>query len=165
MAEATGVAAAVQAAHREAPAPVDGAEQLPLAGLPLAAKGAELQATPERERGTRKGVPNKRTQAWVDFILSRYQSPLVALAETMSRPVTELCAELACTRLEAFQLQIRAMSELAPYLHQKLPQALSIEAASGVALLNINLPPLPPADAEDADAKPLLDMKPTKSEG
>jgi len=83
----------------------------------------------QRARGRPRGSKNKRTEAWQDYILGRHQSPLVVLAETYSRPVEELAAELGCNRLEAFKMQILAARELAPYLHQKQPTALNVSAA------------------------------------
>lgn len=141
MAEATGIEGAIQAAAREARAPAADVEELELPGLALAAVGAAArgqgEATPERaERkgGRPPGARNKRTEAWVQFILARYRSPLIALAETYSRPVEELARELCCSRLDAFREQIRAAAELLPYIHQKLPQALQIEGKGVVAL-------------------------------
>lgn len=153
MAELTGIEGATAAAVAAAgapptPAPAEQLVLLPVLtpaelqqGMPLRAKGSDLDATPEAEArrpGTRRGVPNKRTEAWVQFILARYRSPLIGLAEIAARDVRELAAELSCTRLEAFQLQFKAHAELAPYLHQKLPQAHQIDAR-GVAHLSIDL--------------------------
>ena len=60
---------------------------------------------------------NRRTQEWVEFILSQYRSPLVVLAETYSRSVEDLARELGCDKLEAFERQQAAAVALAPYLH------------------------------------------------
>jgi hypothetical protein len=170
VAEATGIAGAVQAAARAAgEAPAEPA-QLELAGLPLAAvaEPAREHETPDSPRrgGRAPGTPNRRTQAWVEHILGRYRSPLVAMAETYSRPVEELARLLSCTRLEAFQLQLRAMQELAPYVHQKLPQAVQVEG-KGVAMLAIVDPAALAGAAGPAaiEGELALDLNPAKSEG
>lgn len=131
-----GLAAAVETAHElwQELRQEQAAEQLPL--LPsLAAREtgeeAEQRAGPGRPRGSR----NRRTQEWVDYLLARYPSPLVALAETYSRPTAELATELACKRDEAFKLQLMAARELAPYLHQKQPVAVEVDARGEVNLV------------------------------
>lgn len=132
----SGISAAVSEAVRaQAPAEV---QQLALPGLPLAAKAEaarDIEGGGAAGRGGRpKGALNRRTEEFVDYILSQYRSPLIALAETYSRSVDELRVELGCTKLEAFQLQQQAAKELAPYLHQKLPQAVQIDGKGLVAL-------------------------------
>lgn len=79
-----------------------------------------------RGPGRPAGAVNKRTEGWAKFLLSRYQSPLIGLAETYSRPVADLAMELGCTKLEAFKLQMQAKAELAPYLHGKMPVEISL---------------------------------------
>ena len=87
---------------------------------------ARQQALRVTGKGRPKGAINRATADWRDFILSRYRSPLVVLAETYSRPVHDLAAELGCSKLEAMQLQQRAAVELAPYVHGKMPVDISI---------------------------------------
>lgn len=104
------------------------AEQLPLlpavqiAALPLD-QMARTQAinAPRVGPGRPAGSINKRTAEMRDYILSRYTSPLIALAETYSRPVADLATELGCSKLEAFRLQQASAAELAPFLHGKMP--------------------------------------------
>jgi hypothetical protein len=133
----SGVEAVVDQAVKSAePAPA--AAQLALPGLPLAAQG-EAARDPAAggepgKSGRPKGALNRRTEEFVEYILSRYRSPLVGLAETYSRSVADLASELGCTKLEAFQLQQAAMVNLAPYLHQKLPQAVQIDGKGLVAV-------------------------------
>jgi hypothetical protein len=118
--------------------PAPAAAQLALPGLPLEAKGEPARDPAggiEQGKGGRpKGALNRRTEEFVEFILRRYRSPLIALAETYSRSVEELRLELGCTKLEAFQLQQAAAINLAPYVHQKLPQAVQIDGKGLVAV-------------------------------
>jgi hypothetical protein len=133
--DALDVAGAVRAGAEPEP----GAEQLGL--LPLSpakdTAGAAIQNRPGRPPGSR----SKRTEQWVDFLLSRYRSPLIGLAEIYSRPLVELAAELKCTPLEAMQMQLAAMDKLAPYLHQKLPQALQVQVEKAIPLILAVMPP------------------------
>lgn len=120
VAKRSGIAAAVAEAVDRDEAADEAPEQLAL--LPLA-------PAPTRQGGRPPGVKNRRTAEFADYVLSRYRSPIVALAETYSRPVADLAKELGCTRAEAFELQLRAAKEVAPYLHAKQP--LGIEAGGG----------------------------------
>lgn len=108
-------------------------EQLPL--LPAvqeddpAGEAGEVRDLVEARRGPGRppGSRNRSTEEWRTYILSRYRSPLVMLAETYSRPIAVLAAELNTSLLEAFRLQLAAAKELAPYVHQRLPQAIEVE--------------------------------------
>lgn len=100
--------------------------------------------------GRPKGARNKRTEEWVNHILSRYRSPLIGLAEIAARPVRQLAVELEMyarspstglvlyggdgqpvlrsdALLEVLKIQKAAMAELAPYLHQRQPQAVEVQ--------------------------------------
>lgn len=120
-----------------------GDEAEPNANLPLADSTV-------RRPGARGGRPagslNRSTQAWVRFIQTRYRSPLVGLAETWSRSVRDLASELELycrgadgkpiiddgkprlNLVEAFKLQQSAMASALPYLHSRMPQAVTVEA-------------------------------------
>lgn len=139
----SGIKAAIEATRDAARGPVPQAEQLDL--MPLSRSGVgEFDPLPAEERalaepgkpGRPPGAKNKRTEAWVTHILGRYRSPLIQMAEICARPVHILAHELGCTRFEAFQIQLEAMKQLAPYLHQKLPQAIDL---NGEGLVAVNL--------------------------
>jgi hypothetical protein len=108
---------------------------------------ASTVRAPGPKGGRPKGRMNRSTAAWVAYIASRYPSPLVALAETWSRSVADLARELELFRLgsdgkplldakgeaqlnlvEAFKLQQSAMVNALPYLHSKMPQAVTVTA-------------------------------------
>lgn len=113
------------------------AEQPSLLPLGVVAElGEDPQGEPvaERRGGRPAGARNRKTKEWVEYLQRRYPSPLVALAETYSRPVAELARELGCTRLEAFDRQIEAAKHLAPYMHQKLPTAIEVGTPEGIPL-------------------------------
>lgn len=149
---AAGPSAAVVEALRRAGAPRPGvpAEQLPLFEVapedqaPAAEAGAG--AAGDRPRGGRPpGARNRRTEEWVDFLLARYRSPLVVLAETYSRPADVLAAELGISRAEAFAMQLTAARELAPYVHARHAPAAPAPTTAAVELVLTGVSP--PADA------------------
>ncbi len=91
----------------------------------------------KRGRGRPLGSKNKRAEDWADYILTQYRSPLILFAETYSRSIDSLKAELHCTTKEAFMIQMDAATRLAPYIHQRLPQAIEIETEKG--LINLTM--------------------------
>lgn len=111
---------------------------LPLRNTDALAEAAEKDETAGRGRGRPPGSKNKSTQEWTDFLLKRYPSPLIFLAEVANRPVGVLAAELLelaggvagsskptyAQLVELLKLQLGAAKELAPYLHQKQPMAI-----------------------------------------
>lgn len=113
--------------------------QLPLFAGEVAA--GEAAAGPEGKRGPGrpKGARNKATAAWTEFILASGPSPLQFLAEVYRRPTYELAAALGCKLVEAMEIQIRAATQLAPYLHQRQPQALQVDGAGPALVLTVNL--------------------------
>src|SRR5579859_3606091 len=109
-----GLSAAVAATVEAGEPPVASAQQLPLLPseqldlLPTAAVERHQALQAPRKAGRPPGAINRSTKAWREFLLSKHRSPLEVLAETYSRPVQDLAAELGCSKLEAFQLQQRA---------------------------------------------------------
>lgn len=145
-----GLAAAIGLLGAGAP-PADDAEQLDL--LPslslspaVGRDGVPLSTAPGRP-GRPRGARNRKTDAWVDYILSRYPSPLQFLAETYSRPVAQLARELStpagtdgkgghtCTLEAAKDIQRKAAEAALPYLHQRLPIAVEVDHKSAGVLI------------------------------
>jgi hypothetical protein len=105
--------------------------------------------------GRPAGARNRSTEAVRQMFLQRYRSPLMGLGETYSRPSVALARELGMTRTvkfvppghevlqtvvhengceyvvwdleRAFRLQKEAMEAALPYVHQKLPQAITVQ--------------------------------------
>jgi hypothetical protein len=147
------------------PAPADGEETGP------AARGA----------GRPKGAQNRSTAAWRDFILSRYQSPLIALAETFSRPLADIARELGFIvdgdaetgrkakpeeMLELLKVQLQCAKELAPYVHQRQPLAID-GGDKGLINLVINAGGATAAQVEDAGVMDLhfVEIEPEQNQG
>jgi hypothetical protein len=123
MAELEGRAAIVANAARDVPAPDDGeGEQGDLLGLPTP-DGMEPSRGPGRPPGRR----NRRTEERANYLLSRYPSPLEGLAQIAAMPVAELAKRLGCTPLEALQEQRLSRIALAPYVHARMPVAISTD--------------------------------------
>jgi len=114
------------------PAEPDGAGALP-----------EMEAAP-RGRGRPAGSRNRSTEEWSRFILTRYRSPLLGLAELAQATPKDLQTDLGgapvkdapggCTLVEAVRLIMAAQQALAPYLHQKQPLAID---AGGVGMMQV----------------------------
>lgn len=96
------------------------------------------QAQLRRGPGRPPGALNRKTQDWAQLIVRKYRSPLIFLAEVYSRRVGDLAAELGCKPIEALEIQRRAASELAPYLHGKMP--VQVEVKGNLPLLVLGDP-------------------------
>ena len=95
-----------------------------------------------RRIGRPRGSTNRQTAEFRRFYLSRYAHPLEVLGQLITRPVEAVRAELGCTALEAMQLQVRAASELAPYIEGKMPVSVDLVQRSDVRLFipGVNAP-------------------------
>ena len=145
-----GIQSAVAELHDPSVPPVVPAEQLAL--LPIKEVGkahAAEQGEVARGVGRPKGSINRSTAEWKEYILGRYRSPLVALAEIYSRSINDLAIELGhdpANKLtfekakELLQLQLQCAKELAPYVHQKQPMAIE---GSGEGLMTLVIGALP----------------------
>ena len=96
---------------------------------------ADDKRAERRGPGRPAGSKNKSTDDWVRFISHNYRSPLLFLADSYTRPLAVLAAELGCDLLDAFKIQVAAAKELAPYLHQKQPVAVQIDASGVISLI------------------------------
>jgi hypothetical protein len=104
--------------------PADEPEQLDLLGLPE--RGSS--PAPRRGPGRPAGARNRRTQEWVEYLQSRYASPLEVLAQIATAPIAELAKALGCKPLEALQEKRQAAIALAPFLHQR--QAIAVDVTN-----------------------------------
>ncbi|WP_148219319.1 hypothetical protein [Azospirillum sp. B510] len=112
---------------------------------------AEGFSKPRRGRGRPAGSRNRRTEDWARLVLSTHRSPLLVLADFYSMPVEELARRLQCDLLDAAKLQITAARDLAPYVHQRLPQAVNLDVSGNLPVLHLHMGDpsgtLPAADA------------------
>lgn len=97
--------------------------------------GDEIRPSgPGRPRGSR----NRSTKDLVKLITATGKHPLIAMAEIVATPIDVLAATLGCKKLEAAEYHRKVMSDLAPYVGQKMPTAVQIEGANA-GMLVINL--------------------------
>lgn len=149
-----------------APAIERAAKQLDLLPLPAVAGAVGIDEAPEgpRRAGRPAGSGNKRTEQTVAYLLARYRHPLIVLAETYSRPTEELARILQCKKIEAFELQIEAAKQLAPYVASKMPQALEIDDRRATSLVLVVAPDMAPKGTPTIDQAPqfarLIERKP-----
>ncbi len=122
MAELTGRAAVLAELEPTAEPPGGDVEQLDMLGLP------QVGVTPEvwSGRGRPPGRRNKRTEAWAEYLLSRYGSPLEVLAQIMTAPAASLARQLGCSAVEALAEKRLAAIALMPYVHQRQPLAVDL---------------------------------------
>lgn len=99
--------------------------------------GVEHRAAgPGRPRG-----PSRVTRDLVKLIESTGRHPILAMAEIVATPIDVIAATLACTRLEAAEYHRKVMSDLAPYVAQRLPLAVQVQGANaGMLVINMGGP-------------------------
>ncbi len=131
-----GIQAAVEAVGLGEP-PVERAEQLALLTPPVA-EGVEANAPAvKRGPGRPPGSRNRRTEQWVQYLHERYSSPVEALAIEAERTVLDVVEALGLVEptneqlLSIWREQNRLRVELAPYMHQKLPQLAELKLDAG----------------------------------
>lgn len=131
---ATGFALAMERGGADAP------------GAPVAQPGLfgsvieDADGPPEARRepgkpGRPPGSRNKRSEDWARFILSRFKSPLVVLAEIASADLGRIAQELEVEPATALGIKMRAAESLAPYLHEKRPQAVELPDGAGLTVV------------------------------
>jgi hypothetical protein len=77
----------------------------------------------------------------VKLIESTGRHPILAMAEIVATPIDVIAATLACTRLEAAEYHRKVMSDLAPYVAQRLPLAVQVQGATaGMLVINMGGP-------------------------
>lgn len=112
--------------------------------LPSIVERELAEATDEEAQRAGPGRPpgsrNKTTREMVEFILARYRHPMLFLAEMYARPVDALAKELHCDRKEAGQLQAECAKALLPYVAEKMPVAVKVDARGEVALQIVTAP-------------------------
>lgn len=98
------------------------------------ADGAKLRpAGPGRPRGA-----SRVTKDLIKLIESHGRHPIIAMAEIVATPIDVIARTLGCKPIEAAEYHRKVMSDLAPYVAQKLPTAVQIQGANA-GMLVINL--------------------------
>lgn len=96
---------------------------------------------PQTGPGRPRGSTNRTTRDLVKLIQSTGRHPLLAMAEIVATPIDVIAATLGCKRIEAAEYQRKVMSDLAPYVAQKLPTAVQVVGANaGMLVINLGGP-------------------------
>lgn len=112
-----------------------------------------------RPRGRPKGAKNRRTEAVTAWLLQQHRHPLSVMMEAYSMTPAELAKAIgikepdAYQLLDLFKLQVRMAEAVAPYVAQRQPQAVAVNAnvaAFTVGLAGVNLGVSDPARAGSA---------------
>jgi hypothetical protein len=169
MGEKPGIAAALDRAGPGGP-PGEAAVQGELLPLPSsAAPGTEARPIEEKKRGPGRpaGSPNKRTEAWTQYLLANYRSPLEGLADAASMRTQDLIDRLELKRADLtnadvialYKAQIAAAVQLAPYLHSKQPTSIDVGGEGGVRLAFL-MPSMAEGGRGSGDREAMIDVTP-----
>ncbi len=88
--------------------------------------------------GRPKGARNRSTRDLVKLIEATGRHPILAMAEIVATPIDVIARTLGCTKLEAAEYHRKVVSDLAPYVAQKLPTAVQVQGAdAGMLVINL----------------------------
>lgn len=93
---------------------------------------------PRTGPGRPRGSTNRTTRDLVKLIQASGRHPLLAMAEIVATPIDVIAKTLGCDKLEAAEYHRKVMSDLAPYVAQRLPTAVQVQGANA-GMLVINL--------------------------
>ena len=108
----------------------------------LAAPSPLAAALPSaaRKPGRPKGSKNRRTEAVTAWLLTQHRHPLSVMMEAYSMSPTDFAKAIGIaspdsdTLLDIVKLQLRMAEAVAPYVAQKLPQAVQVEGGASLTL-------------------------------
>lgn len=93
-----------------------------------------------RRPGRPKGSKNRRTEAVTAWLLTQHRHPLAVMMEAYSMSpkafaqAIGIAAPDSDTLLDIVKLQLRMAEAVAPYVAQKLPQAVQVEGGAALTL-------------------------------
>lgn len=93
-----------------------------------------------RRPGRPKGSKNRRTEDVTAWLLQQHRHPLSVMMEAYSMTPVELAHRIGIPNpdageiLDIFKLQVRMAEAVAPYVAQKLPQAVQLDAAANLSI-------------------------------
>ena len=122
-----------------------------------------------RGRGRPPGARNRRTSEMVAYVERVLGEPLLVKAvRIVGADVRLLAKGLGCTKIEAAKLQVQVLLGALPYLHQRLPLAVDVQARQAVALaVHVGLGEGAAGSLDEAvdRAATVLDLLPDAPEG
>lgn len=93
-----------------------------------------------RRPGRPKGSKNRRTEAVTAWLLQQHRHPLAVMMEAYSMAPAAFATSIGITEpdagtlLDIVKLQLRMAEAVAPYVAQKLPQAVQVEGGAALTL-------------------------------
>lgn len=93
-----------------------------------------------RKVGRPKGSKNRRTEAVTAWLLTQHRHPLSVMMEAYSMSPADFAMAIGITEpdgdtlLDIVKLQLRMAEAVAPYVAQKLPQAVQLEGGASLTL-------------------------------
>jgi len=91
--------------------------------------------------GRPRGSVNRTTRDLVRLIEATGRHPILAMAEIVATPIDVIARTLGCKKIEAAEYHRKVMSDLAPYVAQRLPLAVQISGANaGMLVINMGGP-------------------------
>ena len=93
-----------------------------------------------RRPGRPKGSKNRRTEAETAWLLQQHRHPLAVMMEAYSMAPADFAKAIGIsspdpdTLLDIVKLQLRMAEAVAPYVAQKLPQAVQVEGGAALTL-------------------------------
>lgn len=97
-----------------------------------------LLAAGPKSKGRPRGSKNRRTEAVVAWLLAQHRHPLSVMMEAYSMTPRQLADAIGLgddvDLLEVFKLQMRMAEAVAPYVAQRLPQAVQIDAKGSLSI-------------------------------
>jgi hypothetical protein len=93
-----------------------------------------------RRPGRPKGSKNRRTEAVTAWLLTQHRHPLAVMMEAYSMSPKAFAQAIGIaspdsdTLLDIVKLQLRMAEAVAPYVAQKLPQAVQVEGGAALTL-------------------------------
>lgn len=93
-----------------------------------------------RKPGRPKGSKNRRTEAVTAWLLTQHRHPLSVMMEAYSMSPADFAKAIGInspdpdTLLDIVKLQLRMAEAVAPYVAQKLPQAVQVEGGAALTL-------------------------------
>jgi hypothetical protein len=94
----------------------------------------------KRKRGRPQGAKGRRTEAVTAWLLSQHRHPLSVMMEAYSMAPAEFAKAIGIPSpdsdmiLDIVKLQLRMAEAVAPYVAQKLPQAVQVEGGAALTL-------------------------------
>ena len=97
---------------------------------------APFRSRPTPVGGSRKGIPNKRSNQMRELYLkSGFPHPLLWQGSMLRLGVDGLAVALGCDLIEAAELLRKVASDALPYIEGKMPTKVQVEGGAGLPVL------------------------------